>query len=498
MSELAKLPPGVSGVFTGINENFAFHASPENFIATRVGKYHRDNPEKASDRTCVRATMLNRNVAIVSAYRQVKEILEDDSGQNSDDKNQPRFVATAPYKRLMEDFFPPPNLLLVDGCPHAQRKARWAADAQPLVTPNVQKGMESITTQFITRLTELGGSQPVDLYATLKDLAWRLFLFVFLDLSPSSSSAFSEQEYKTYVELQETLLRGQFSLLPVSINVGFWQSPRKTGIDARKKLQMLIRKQLERKTPTWLESSCHLGEEMEEMINHILMSTSSLAVKAFASSLMAVLLNLYGKQNTRGHNSPAESLHGGLSANEVRARREAIVMETLRLSPPIVGVMRRTTRDSVLPSHKTKSWLSAAGNEKESDVLIPAGWDVWTYFPGANRDPTVFPSADCFDALRYVHDKATPNTQVPPPIVFGAGPKRCLGADFVQSGIMSVLAAFSNAHVAMDVSVEAPGVRGWLGWQEATPDEWAADMKQLPTQRPAKSIMCTFRTWSAN
>ena len=38
------------------------------------------------------------------------------------------------------------------------------------------------------------------------------------------------------------------------------------------------------------------------------------------------------------------------------------------------------------------------------------------------------------------------------------------------------------------------GVQGWLGWEEdVKPDDWARDIKQLPTQRPIKPIVVTIR-----
>lgn len=43
----------------------------------------------------------------------------------------------------------------------------------------------------------------------------------------------------------------------------------------------------------------------------------------------------------------------------------------------------------------------------------------------------------------------------------------------------------------MDGEIERPGVKGWLGWvknDSIDVQDWAKDMKQLPTQHPADPV----------
>lgn len=448
------LPVGNAGTFSGITDNFSFHASPESFLSNYALRYQQDHPEHASKRLPIRAKILNRNVVVVSAYRQIIQVLDAEQ----DNQEHPSYSANASYKLLMDQFFPPPNLLLTDGCPHAKMKSEWSQYALNLETDAVQANIKSIAGGF---LSELPRDQSFDLYDKLKDLSWQLFLGTFLDLDQG------DPEYAEIMGLQENLLRGQFSLLPISINTGFWHSPRKVGIDARKKLQKILGK---RKRPSWLGE----GQMDEVVVNHLLMASSSLAVKGFSSLLLAFLLNAFLFQE--GSQSVTEWIHSDHAESESKAR--AVLNETLRLSPPIVGVMRRTTKDCTLASE----------DDQQADTLVPTGWDAWTYFAGGNRDANVFGGdADLFRPKRYL-EKACNS-----PIAFGIGPKTCLGQRFTRSTAITVLKAFSEASLRLDGEVNAAGVRGWLGWEIAGPEQWARDIKQLPTQRPSKPTMVSLK-----
>lgn len=456
-------PRGNTSFFTGISENFAFHASPEAFLAHRIGEQYQNAASDADARPPIHVPLLNRNVVIVSAYRHIKEVLDaNDSG--NDEKKPPPFVAAAPYRQLMEPFFPPSNLLLADGCPHAKMRGSWEGGARRLLGDECKSNLLATSIKF---LKQLPNDTAFDLYAHLKTLAWQLFLGTFLDMSPSDPG------YAEYVQLQENLLRGQFSLMPISISVGFYSSPRHVGISARKKLQRIISIRVDKAMPTWIDEDVRRNRPREEIVNHILMATSSLAVKGFASLLMAFLLNVFVSDK------PLWKWMEGDTAKEKHAKQEAVLTETMRLSPPICGVMRRSTEERALTSR----------NQQEPDILVRKGWDVWTYFPGGNRDKSVFgEDADLFVPHRYL-DESKP----PPPIAFGLGPKQCLGGQFTPMAAKAVLDAFQETGNILEGNVQSVGVRGWLGCQLARSEEWAADVKQLPTQHPSKAIMVRLK-----
>ena len=119
-----QLPLGTTSTLRGITENFSFHASPESFIASRIQQWQqRQDPSVLDKRTPIRAKILNRNVAIISSYRQTQAILNADNDEDEEATGkQPPYIASQAYHELMVEFFPPLNLLLSDGCPH--RKMR--------------------------------------------------------------------------------------------------------------------------------------------------------------------------------------------------------------------------------------------------------------------------------------------------------------------------------------------------------------------------------------
>ena len=455
-----QIPAGSGSIFSGMTENLSFHSSPESFLVARILQHHKDNPDQVLERAAVRAKILNRNVIIISAYDQARHVLGAEESTNGD--RPPPFVAVEPYRQLMEAFFPPPNLLLSDGCPHRQMRTRW--DGKDLFKSDYfRTAVGHIASEYLEKLP---AGEPIDIYDTMKDLAWKIHLSMFLDLSESDA------DYAEVVKLHENLLRGQFSLFPVSLNVGLWHSPRKIGIDARKKLQNIIFSRLKGGQSTWMRKAAQSGMPEEELVNHTLMATSSLAVKGWASVASAFLLNLFlYRAEGYEHHSIAEKLKT-YSAEDREKRINAVFEETLRLSPPVVGVMRKSTSDQKVPVKQ----------ELSPDVLIPKGFDTWCYFVGANRDPTAFGDGpDLFKPERYLHEKQ-------PPLTFGAGAKNCLGKSFVRSAALGLYDAFERSGVTIGGNVDAVGVRGWLGWEVATPEQWARDVKQLPTQRPSKAI----------
>lgn len=471
-----QLPPGTTNSLRGISENFAFHSSPESFVASRIAQWQKSDPSLLDRRTPIRAKILNRNVAVVSSYRHIQYILNHD---DSDDT--PAVIASKAYHELMNEFFPPPNLLLADGCPHRDMRTRWDGKMKTM-HGTALKGdgvVAKIVERFFENRSFVPLDQSVDLYETMKTLSWHILLGTFLGLSPD------EKLFAEFQRLHEELLRGQFSLLPVSVNVRMWQSPRSKGIKARKRLQELIawrvhdmssrnRDDSEKDSQTFLRTDQTTGSE--EVRDHILMSTSSLAVKGLASLLTAFFLNLFLLEINGTHGIERLKVMAETGEDEVRKYFRSVYLETERLSPPIVGIMRRLTRDMVLEN-----------DSSQPGTLLPKGWDVWLYFVGGGRDPTEFGEAYMtFDPTRYF------SQDVPEPLAFGTGPKGCLGKSFMRDIALLVAEQCLTTGLSIEGDMSRPGLRGWLGWQDASPEQWAADMKQLPTQHPSKPVSVRF------
>ena len=466
--QLPTLPQGTSYTLSALSESFSFHSSPENFITSRVLALHASNPNLAQSRTPIRAKILNRNVAIVSSYPHIQYLLCDKTMTEA-------LSAEKAYNDLMAPFFPPPNLLLSDGDEHKNMKKRWIENTKPLLEHS-RPMIQNITLDYFAGFTS---GSSLGIYEAMKELSWRILLQIFLQAS--------EEEADEIQQLQEDLLRGQFSLFPVSINAGMWRSPRAKGKGASKKRYSLLSSRLNNSSKRgcpFAASAQTSDEDIEEVASHLLLFSSSLAVKSLASLLTALILNLYihiPPNATAPISSTITTLKDSAFSMNVL---DSIIQETERLSPPVIGIMRRTTQDIPLPSSNTNT----------PDTLIPKGWDIWMYFARAARDPAIFgPNADTFSPNDPEHQQQSG-------LPFGLGPKSCLGAALIREIVSVVVETCLGSQVQEgkgprikfqgNQAAGPRGVQGWLGWQSrVTPEEWAKDMKQLPTQRPAKAVM---------
>ncbi|KAL8932057.1 MAG: hypothetical protein Q9211_006553 [Gyalolechia sp. 1 TL-2023] len=472
MSRTPVLPYGSPTTLSGISENFSFHSSPENFITARILAFQKAHPSIADSRTPIRAKVLNRNVAVISSYHHVRQILCDETIRSCLSSSQA-------YDELMAPFFPPPNLLLLDPPDHQQRKGAWLErmavlndDIRPLIHTQVRDHFRTIPSNSV-----------IDLYESMKFLSWQILLPIFIQRDDCGMGAGNAE----IEALQEDLLRGQFSLFPISINTPFWRSPRSKGLQARQTLQALLQSKVDQgKCPFVIGNA----KEGQDIANHLLLFTSSLAAKALASLLTAVLLNLFVFKED------GSSLSAKIRALKDSGRRSqyirSIILETERLSPPVVGIMRRTTEDIVVDSR----------GETIPPTLIPKAWDLWLYFVGAGRDSAEFgETAESFESERSLNAQPSLGEG----LAFGAGSKTCLGKDLIRTvatEVVETCLGLTHGAETDDPSAdpiitlhgnrnELPaGVQGWLGWQpKVRPEEWARDMKQLPTQRPRKPIL---------
>ena len=480
-AQLPVLPHGSPTSLSGLSETFSFHSSPEAFITSRVLAFRDFHPGLADSRTPIRAKVLNRNVAVISSYDQVKQILCRSPEESKD------LGASRAYDELMAPFFPPSNLLLSDPPFHAPMKKAWDYRMESLPQSSRRWVQDSVHEHF----TNIKSGTTVDLYESTKKLSWKMILGIFL--SSSNKHGISGEDLAEIESLQETLLRGQFSLFPVSINTRFWKSPRAKGLEARKQLQQLLKARV-KDGVAGCPFTVKDDSEKEDIANHLLLFTSSLAVKALSSILTALFLNLYAFQPTGSSTSLAERISSLIKEEDRNTLLDSIISETERLSPPVVGIMRRSLNEVVLKS----------AQENTPDTLIPKSWDVWLYFVGAARDPAIFGStADVFVPERYYNSKSNEDN-LKQGFAFGDGPKSCLGAGLMREVTMivaktclGILPQNPGADTKFNIQAKAEdipkGVQGWLGWAaDVRPEEWARDMKQLPTQRPVKAVNVTI------
>ena len=464
-------------MITTLTQSLAFHQSPEVFISSRLQELSTTTPDSLPSTTgqarITKASILNRQVHIVSSYQTCKDILSANDGPAVDSvkatssaaRGASLFSAGPAYRELMKDWFGEDNLLLEDSEIHAQHKDAWKRQTASLPA-DLEPHLRSITKAFIE--TKFQPGKRIDLYETLKALSWKLLLGAFLGLD-------AEEDNETFAKVeqaQETLLRGQFSLFPVSINTPFYRSARSKGLHARMQLQQLLSKHVQEQKPATCPLLRNSDVGRDDIARHCLLFTSSIANKALASLLTASIMNIFMM--------PGQSLASLLRAqsmdNHTKILR-SILLETERLSPPVVGVMRRVEEDIVL------------NGDTEEVHSVPKGHDVWLYFFGASRDENSFENAQTFRFDRFMADTT------PQGFAFSGGSKTCLGRDIARMLVSIVAEEMLNANIELRGGLQSEGVQAWLGWKSAEGAQaFAKDLKQLPCQRPRLPVWVQVST----
>ena len=228
-----------------------------------------------------------------------------------------------------------------------------------------------------------------DLYELLKALSQELVYALFLGMASNEAN---HADYARMQGLSETVSRGQFSA-PVNFRLGFIGSAYSRGLQAKREYDKQVqRRVVDGHCPFFGNASPSGGIEsvnlpgLESRCTHASMFTSALVIKSLASYLTHFFLQLYrlGQEGSSlAARLPCESSPELYSA----------MMETERLCPPIIGVLRHV---------KDKSYRDPAQR-----FAIPAGWDCWLYFPLINRDKSVYgPDAEYFQEARFMRSSA--------------------------------------------------------------------------------------------
>ncbi|ROT72891.1 hypothetical protein C7M84_008700 [Penaeus vannamei] len=103
---------------------------------------------------------------------------------------------------------------------------------------------------------------------------------------------------------------------------------------------------------------------------------------------------------------------------------KACVKEALRLDPPIICVVRKTTRDMVLRG-----------------FLVPKGTNMQLYTRASSRSEEFFPRATEFLPERWLRETSASNSVHPyASLPFGAGVRNCAGRRFAEQEIHILLA----------------------------------------------------------
>ena len=456
---MPELPPGSTSF--NIQDTLSFHRDPHRYISSKIASIEQD--AKRQETPCViSARLLNRKVAIFLSYETVKFGLEMPA--TSDSSIRGSLSCETAYRQLMGEFFPDPNVLL-----HDHSSPDWNR-LRNHMTYAIDLGLDhrkSIRTIIFDHMNIWNKRNSIpDTYRSMKDLATELIFKIFLSLSTD------DDQYHVLTSKQTISLRGQFAV-PVSFSKFGFENARSKGLRANAGAYQIIKERLE-------AGKCPLNDKSPFILaGHLPMFCSSLVVKALASFLTALIFQL----GRKSREAILPMLHHRYRENEdvVRSLLRGIVLETERLSPPIIGTLRNVTSDITIGQ----------------STVIPAGWDCWFYYPSANRDSTIYAPHPClFQYDRFL--KSTPDAKIPPdPLSFGSGPKHCLGFNIIHSIAeeLGLIILETGADLSFDIDEkELPySVQSWLGWQvESYGQEDDNAMKRLPTQRPRHPVNMRF------
>ncbi len=464
------LPPGPKGR-PFIGNTFSFHSTAHELILQTEAQH--------PDSQIIRLSILGREVGLILDHKLATSILE--TGVTSPDSGErPRFSHRQAYSSLLSAFFEEPNILLEDEEEdgRANHRAQWEGMTQRAVeelfeghepvtgssTSSYSEALDSIIQEHISEWT----AQPVDLYSAMKKLSQEVVLHLFMGVS-SKHPSYAEAE-----RLSTVSLRGQFAApLPLRFG-GYYKTPYAKGLDAKRDFDKIVAAQLDTGTCPFAKAATGDGQhpiEMRSMATHTTMFSSGLIVKALASYLTFLMLQLH---RPRGNEPPYADM-----VQQDERLLNLVLLETERLCPALIGVMRRVLDQPM----------------QHGDQQVPVGWDVWLYFPLVNRYTGAFgANARAFDPERY-RDGNTPR-----PLTFGSGGKSCIGQEIVRSIAQRVVRSIEDFEMKVEDGIEGldASLRDFLGWSDTlsageveAAKKWKG-VKQLPVQRPKDPVMVRF------
>ncbi|KAL2557032.1 Cytochrome [Forsythia ovata] len=291
------------------------------------------------------------------------------------------------------------------------------------------KTMDVVCQQHIN--THWQGKEEVKVFPTIKLYTFEVACRLFMSLEDPHQIA-------KLAVLFNVFLKGIISV-PLNFPGTRYFNAKRATIAIKKQLQTIVRNRriaLEQETASPSQDLLsHLlahpdenGKFMSEsvIISNILMllfaghDTSSVAITMLMKNL-GQLPQTYEKV-FREQDEIASSKETGefLQWDDIQKMRYSwnVVSETMRLSPPVIGAFREAIVD-----------FKYAGYD------IPRGWKLYWSASITHTDSSVFLENTKFDPSRYERAGPTPFSYV----VFGGGPRMCLGKEFARLEILIFL-----------------------------------------------------------
>lgn len=422
----SQLPPGNTSFINGIRDTYKFYHNATEFARAKALSYNT---------SIFRARIINRNVVFLTGYNETKKALEmtEDLGLSSREA----------YAEFMETILSDRNIVMRNTWDPAWQHWRSTLVDQHVIPERLSEDLYDMTISVVDEhiCSWLSTNDLQDIYEISKALLSDVIMHLFLGFSNQQ-----DQDRTKTLHLVKMIFRGITSA-SMDIKTSFYQSPRSKAKEAHAEISRIFQEQLEHKRcPIFCNDMKADAEQI--VIDHAPLFVSSLVIKSLTSYLSSSLLQIH---TNRSHLDKLRTCN-----NDIVWR--SYLLEVERLNPPLIGVLRRTTRDTT-----AFGWM------------IPKSYDIWLHFSLANRDPSVYSSPDHFLPSRWVSDENNGSEPPPEPLVWGLGPKTCIGREFCRNLLMAILQRIVET---CDMCIDTK--------QEQLLND--CPMKQLPVQKPLHPV----------
>ncbi|CAN8077132.1 unnamed protein product [Agarophyton chilense] len=457
-----------------LGETVAFLADVKRFIDTRVAQY---GPTFSTN-------LFRMSTIFTCSYHTGAAVLLHSSGGEDE---HAALDAGAAYAPMLTALYPAPNLIVAaDGAD--VRGAQLALldeclrDAKPFATRATRLADELVALYAQRAATTPAGVCDMALYAAFKPLVAQVMVEAVLGDTPL------EQRRRI-----RTLCTEHFNgvaAVPLSVSAFGARSARAAGVQAYHELTRLLAAHVARRVRALRERDDQHddGDSCSAQVLARLVLTRRVrqqdAVQVLLTLLSPAVAKAVASTATLAVAVVAEERHQQLQldvATQLRRGQvqllDGVLMETLRLYPPLAGAVRCATRDT-----------SVHG------LRVRAGAAVWLSYLHANRDAAAFARPTVFDTTRWTRSACPFAPTVPPPVSddasaddastppdidaplsFGAGARHCRGRHVAWELLRRIVAA-----VLLHLDVAGPAVRDH-------------HMRYMPVLRPRHDALVRVR-----
>lgn len=409
--------PGSKGLPI-VGETPSFLRDVHAFVDSRITYYGR----------VFRTNLLSFPTIISCSHRISFQALSSDS--------QPNLKASTAYSEFLGQIYPKPNFLTADD--HSQARAKASRFLFALQQPTISKYQNTIDSIIDKHLNQLRShvedsptaSSSIQPYAFFKNVCEEIITIMVM-------GPLSDGLYRKVRKLCSDHFNGVVAI-PMRVTVFGVSTARQKGIQGYHELEDILSKLVQLRCvqegntngcimDVIISNARENGDKLDDLwqdhlVRFLLVLLSTAIPKCLASALSSVLRQA-SKDTDTSELLRGETMH-------------YVMMEVLRLWPPMMGGMRMTSGEEVrIDGHKVKGL-----------------WRVWYSIWHSNRDEEVYNNGEHFDPNRWRGLQRNPcpfasaqRKELPIlPLTFGAGRRKCAGSEVAWMILMNVTERFAR------------------------------------------------------